>query len=240
MKRIIYGVTYNTETSTRIAEQAYEDHEEKESHSDVLYQTHGGAFFVVYETVKQAWNQRDEQHEERIQHTFDPMSQEDAHKWMMEGEVEVFNNPFDEPPEATAEAEPGATLYIRVPASLKRRVDDAAKEAKASGNVWAMRCVERCLNPSPDAKEELALAYDILLTIRAHVGDGLTAEQVGGLAGKALRQIETAWRDLGFDNPSENPDLTTRIMGHADPLSKELLCREFPLYGDKPSPRPAR
>jgi hypothetical protein len=51
---------------------------------------------------------------------------------------------------STAEAESGATIYIRVPAALKRDVDEAAREAKTSGNVWAMRCVERCLEGFPD------------------------------------------------------------------------------------------
>lgn len=143
MKRIIDGMTYNTDTSTRIAEAKWEH--DDEIHTGVLYQTLGGAFFVDDEIAKQVWNQHDEQHEERVEHTFEPMSQEDAHKWMLDGEVEVFNNPFDDPPEATAEAEPGATIYIRAPASLKRRVDDAARASKVSGNVWAMRCVEQCL-----------------------------------------------------------------------------------------------
>ena len=38
---------------------------------------------------------------------------------MLEGDVEVFNNPFEDPPEATAEAEPGATIYVRVPAGTE-------------------------------------------------------------------------------------------------------------------------
>jgi predicted HicB family RNase H-like nuclease len=143
MKRIIDGMTYNTDTSTRIAEAKWED--DGVSHDGVLYQTRGGAFFVDYETVKQVWNQRNEQHEERIEHTFEPMSQEEAHKWMLEGDVEIFNNPFEDPPEAASEGEAGATLYLRVPASLKRRVDDAAKFESLSGNAWMMRCLERCL-----------------------------------------------------------------------------------------------
>jgi len=48
------------------------------------------------------------------------------------GDVEVFNNPFDDSPEATAEAEPGATIYIRVPAVLKRRVEEAADAESGS------------------------------------------------------------------------------------------------------------
>ena len=64
---------------------------------------------------------------------------------ILKGDVEVFNNPFEDPPEAVAEAELGATIYIRVPVALKRRVEEAARRDKVSGNVWAMRCVEKCL-----------------------------------------------------------------------------------------------
>jgi hypothetical protein len=64
---------------------------------------------------------------------------------MLEGEVHVFRNPFEDPPEAAAEAEPGATIYTRVPATLKRAADAAAREQNLSGNAWAMRCIERCL-----------------------------------------------------------------------------------------------
>jgi hypothetical protein len=45
----------------------------------------------------------------------------------MTGSVEVFHNPFGEPPEAEAEDQPAATIYVRVPPSLKRRVDEAGR-----------------------------------------------------------------------------------------------------------------
>ncbi len=62
--------------------------------------------------------------------------------------MEIIDSSLEEPPEAEAEAEPGATIYVRMPASLKKRVDDAAKAANLSGNVWTMRCLERCLAPA--------------------------------------------------------------------------------------------
>jgi predicted transcriptional regulator len=84
-----------------------------------------------------------------------------------EDDVEVFNNPFDDPPEAAAEAEPGATIYIRVPASLKKRVDEAAREVELSGNVWAMRCVEQCLDRR-DELDTVADIWNVAATFRAH------------------------------------------------------------------------
>jgi hypothetical protein len=72
-----------------------------------------------------------------------------GHEWIMEGEVEVYTTlPFEVPPEATAETEgdeAGATILMRVPASLKQRIDKAARESGMSVNVFMMRCSERCL-----------------------------------------------------------------------------------------------
>jgi hypothetical protein len=64
----------------------------------------------------------------------------------MTGEVEVFIDPFEDPPGATAEAEPAATLYVRVPAALKHSVDEAAAKDRLSSNAWTMRCIEDCLD----------------------------------------------------------------------------------------------
>jgi predicted HicB family RNase H-like nuclease len=74
------------------------------------------------------------------------MSGDEAHKWMLEGDTEVIDNPFEDPPEAEQEVEPGSTVYVRVPPSLKRAIDQAAGVAKLSVNAWAMKCLERCLS----------------------------------------------------------------------------------------------
>src|SRR5262249_39513540 len=110
-----------------------------------LYQTRGGAFFLVT-TI----HTKDADGEPRHKVELAPMTAEGARAWLLEGDIEVYRNPFDDPPEAEAEAETGATIYIRVPAALKRDADEAAREAKLSGNAWALRCVERCLEGFPD------------------------------------------------------------------------------------------
>ena len=167
MKRIVNGVTYNTETSTRLAESRWERDDDEKAFG-TLYQTRGGAFFVDVEITRQEWNEFERANETKVVHAFEPMSPEKAHQWMLEGEVEVFHNPFDDPPEASAEAEPAATIYLRVPASLKQRVDEAAKGAKVSGNTWAMRCVERCLSDTNIGDfEELFYIWSLAATPRA-------------------------------------------------------------------------
>lgn len=161
MKRIVNGVTYNTDTSTRLGLSAWDDDGKI---TETLYQTRGGAFFLHRETVSEVWNEEDRSKHLATVHTFQPQSPADAHEWIMTGEVEIFRNPFDDPPEAAAEAEPGATIYIRVPASLKRAVDEAAKGDGLSGNVWSMRCVERCIQEDKDLKALLStLAYALRL-----------------------------------------------------------------------------
>ena len=150
MKRIVDGLTYNTDTSTLLAKAEWELDDQWSPYNGAecegeLYQTRGGAFFLVT-TI----HTKDADGEPRDKVEFAPMTAERAQAWLLEGDVEVYRNPFDDPPEAEAEAETGATIYIRVPAALKRDADEAAREAKLSGNSWALRCVERCLEGFPD------------------------------------------------------------------------------------------
>lgn len=142
MKRIIDGVTFNTDTSTKLGLSEYStsyNHEEVDC-SGVLYQTRGGAFFLVEDIER-----RDEDGYNIVKHRFSPKTRKEAQDWMMTGEVEVFSNPFDDPPEAVAEEEAGATIYLRIPKILKNSLEDAAKADSISLNSWAMRCLERCL-----------------------------------------------------------------------------------------------
>lgn len=148
MKRIIDGVTYNTETATTVARAEVVDPEwggnPEERKKMVMYQTRGGAFFVHVHVEWTVRNRRTEEADERQRDVFEPMTREAAHAWVMDGEVELLNDVFGEPPEAIAEETPGATLYIRVPAALKDRVEGLARDEGASLNAWAMRCMERC------------------------------------------------------------------------------------------------
>jgi hypothetical protein len=124
MKRIVNGVTYNTGTSRKLARSTWINREDEEVTAD-LYQTRGGAFFVLHTWMQAIWNERDQEGQERERNDLQPMSADQAQKWMLEGDVEVFDNPFEDPPEAAAEAEPGSTIYVRVPPSLKRAIDQA-------------------------------------------------------------------------------------------------------------------
>lgn len=201
MKRIINGVTYNTDTATALAESEWE--EDDDTHNETLHQTRGGAFFAHRKTEKAVWDERNERTVRKERHEFIPMSRDGAHKWMMEGEVTVWSNPFDDPPEAAAEAEPGATIYMRVPTSLKRRVDEAAREAKMSGNAWSMRCVERCV-AGANAMPELARVWGLSSTFRAHNDDGdWTRDQAVDVLSEIADLIEALGRRLFGGEPFE-------------------------------------
>ncbi|MGY8682675.1 hypothetical protein Q2941_33590 [Bradyrhizobium sp. UFLA05-153] len=159
MKRIVNGVTYNTETSRVLARSIWTDADDNKVTSE-LFQTRGGAFFIVHSWSEQVWNERIRINETRDQFEFEPMSAEQAQAWILEGEVEVVDDsPFGDPPEAKAETEPGSTVYVRVPSSLKRTIDQEAGKAKLSTNAWAMKCMERCLSDSEEGKKAISAAF---------------------------------------------------------------------------------
>jgi predicted HicB family RNase H-like nuclease len=148
MKRIIDGVTYNTDTATVIARAEVVDDEwpkQGERRVLTLYQTRGGAFFVHIDTTTMRFSPRDQEWQDDQRHVFEAMTREQAHAWVMDGQVELLNDVFGEPPEAAEEAAPGATIYLRIPASLKDQIETAANGDKLSVNAWTMRCIEQCL-----------------------------------------------------------------------------------------------
>lgn len=157
MKRVIDGQTYNTDTATRIAVYAYDDDKGYEVEATV-YQTRGGAFFIVHKT--------DPGKDEQYKFQFEAISREEIDRLIARGgEIEIIDaSVLAEPPEAASEEEPGATIYVRVPAPLKRRVDAAASTSNLSGNAWAMRCMERCLD-EPDV-EPVARIFGLAATAR--------------------------------------------------------------------------
>ena len=161
MKRVVDGVAYNTATSTRLAEKEWNEQDERGRNANVeatLYQTQKGAFFVHKRTFTEWWDHDAGEAEQRTRDECIPMMADEASGWLLRGVVNISHNPFGELPEAAAEAEPGATLYLRVPASLKRRVEGAAKFESLSGNAWMMRCLERCLEQSEATQLSLTQA----------------------------------------------------------------------------------
>jgi hypothetical protein len=143
VKKIIDGVTYNTDTSTAVARWEGENPDGHQT-VDTLYQTHGGAFFIhSHET----WAVKGEQGgwEERQRDLFDPYTRDAAEKWFLEGDVTVLSDDvFPEPPETEGGFTASTTIYLRIPTTLMQQIEARAKEQSQSVNVWAMRCLEKC------------------------------------------------------------------------------------------------
>jgi DNA polymerase I len=143
MKRIVDGVAYNTDTSTWVARKSATRQDEKGREVDemtILFQTAKGAYFL-HKTASVLLNVRN--NEKREADEIIPMTADEARTWMLNGDVQVIHDPFAEGiPEAEPEAEQGATIYLRVPASLKQRVEAAADQANRSCNAWIIKCLE--------------------------------------------------------------------------------------------------
>ena len=136
MKRVVNGVSYNTETALRLGFDPQAD-----AGPTTLYQTKGGAFFLHFEMTTGVWNEVSQSNEIVNEPVFRPIGPDHAREWLLAKGVEVFLNPFAN--DASGKREPGGTLAVRVPATLKRAVEQAAHDEGISGNAWTMRCLER-------------------------------------------------------------------------------------------------
>ncbi len=162
MKRIIKGVTYNTDTGTKLAEssssEGFEVGGDPENYHErintvTLYQTRGGAYFHTEEFFNVKDPHGDGYEEYGRGSALYPIETDDAHNFIVSnsGEVDVFHNPFGDPPEAEGDHKPQteATIYARVPASLKARIEEAADSVDLSMNSYVIRCLEKCLGMAP-------------------------------------------------------------------------------------------
>ena len=127
MKRIIDGVTYNTDTATRVATGGPSDPNDLAGWE--MYQTRHGAFFMVL---------TDHDGEDmRIR----PYDDADAQAFLEKHANEVVEAVFGQFPEAgSAERR----LTIRVPVNLAVRMETIAHAKGLSLNSYAMRCFEQC------------------------------------------------------------------------------------------------
>jgi hypothetical protein len=135
MKRIIKGKTYDTDTATPVARSAYEA-DDKSWVTETLFMTKGGAFFSV--TQDGSVPDRPE---------FALLTREQAEQWVNNNgqPVELLSDIFGEPEEATADDGPTPELvavYVRMPETLKRRVERGAKHENMSVNAWMVQMAD--------------------------------------------------------------------------------------------------
>jgi hypothetical protein len=217
MKRIIDGVTYNTDTATLVAQSVIEN--EGVTNDCDLYQNRAGVYFGV-DKVTAPYRDKRGEWQERI--TYDWTAVGDAaaaRKYAEQYGMTILRDIEDMPPEATA-GEKMATVYLRVTPTLKTELDEAAAEDKVSGNLWATKCLERCLNNRQ--------GYDLeeLVKIGLIASAFTDEEQDRDLCMEALHRIADLVEPLarkitGID------DAWTAIMGLGDSLEIEQTRREF-------------
>jgi hypothetical protein len=153
MKRVIDGVAYNTLTSVKIATKEWEEADGNgrinNRTQQGIYQTRGGALFLTEEKMWETWNADEQAYDADSLADITPLTRDEAKGWMLSGQHEVFDETiFGKAPEAVDEAEQAATVYLRIPKSLKDRMEAAAKVQNASVNAWLTRCAEGCLKLS--------------------------------------------------------------------------------------------
>lgn len=198
MKRIIGGVAYNTGTATMIARSSYDHTKDQGTRgTEVLYQTRGGAFFrhlheIISYKGREGWQERD-------QHEFIPMTRDEAAAWATDN-VELLADVFGEVPEATAadNATISAVVNVRLPPSLKERIETGAKEKNLSVNSYAMRCFEQFLNMRVIATD-LVRAW-VTVTELSLTPEAFTKNGCATMAAHAQDDIESALEQLGFNS----------------------------------------
>jgi hypothetical protein len=87
-------------------------------------------------------------------------------------------------------------------ASLKRMVDDAARDAKQSGNSWAMKCIERCLEDQEERRRREMEILGSISWVAASFPIGSEANTIEQYS-LALAEIhglaESLWKETGLD-----------------------------------------
>jgi hypothetical protein len=180
MKQIIDGKAYNTETASRIGsvqhpgwpytlEQNIRTVQMtagpppcKDAATSTLYQTRGGAYFLVREERKDFSAQVDNFGQSKaVFPGLYPLTRKEALTWAEQhfdtGKLEAM---FGEFPEAGMKS---GTMLLRLPETLRRRMQAAAEEETQSLSAWGMRCMERCISLS-EVEGSLARIFYITST----------------------------------------------------------------------------
>jgi predicted HicB family RNase H-like nuclease len=191
MKRTINGVAYNTDTATvlavsEIADQGWTNGTGGDRSLLTLYQTRGGSFFVHRHTrtrrrsVRALWEEIDRDECE-------PMTPDQAQAWVRQDDVHLLNDVFGAQPAAAedGDAATSTTLYIRVPAPLKDRLETLARKDGVSLNAWTLRCIERC-TALPEIGERLSEIFATTDALRSKSAPDLQPDTLQ----KMIRQMD--------------------------------------------------
>jgi len=231
MKRIVDGATYNTATSMRIALWRHDDEQAGEEKEGTLYQTRGGAFFVHWTTTK-SWYDRSEgeQKTKRTDH-FEVMTRSEAEDWIADGDNEIFHNPFGDPPEAEATVDGVATVYTRVPPSLKAAIELDAAERQLSLNAWAIGAFEAKAGRTRDKIIEHLGGMWGLASNSTYDADAFSRDEYREMLGMIRDGLELVCETLGFEEQQMIDGWTTIGSAAAAGGESARLYTRFQPYG---------
>jgi len=177
VKRIINGKTFNSETATVIfhlekQEKGASRSKEIDGYldSETLYRTRKGNFFLMVTETKTNFDKEGFPLGTGSVKRLKPLTPEGALDWLRSHDVseEQIRQQFgDHLKDMTEES----TVYLRVPQSLKLRLEACANNNRQSLNTWVMRCLERAswveeeggapaINPEPGKAEDRFCEYD--------------------------------------------------------------------------------
>lgn len=135
IKRIIDGSTYNTDTATElfvdITEDIYDNRVE-----NALFKTRAGAYFIASYLERNL----------EMPLSVIPQDPEEAKAWLVRHcptRPEILEREFGKQPEA---GETEARFTLRMPLTLRARIEVLAKGSNQSSNAWVVKCLETCGN----------------------------------------------------------------------------------------------
>ncbi len=176
MKRIINGKTFNSATATVIfrlenQEKGALRSEEINGYLDMetLYRTRQGYFFLVDTEIESNFDKEGFPVGAGPVERLKPLTPEGALNWLRSHHVseEQIRQQFGDHLKHMTEE---STIYLRVPQSLKLRLEACADNKGQSLNTWVMRCLERAawveeeggvpaISPEPGKAEDLYCEY---------------------------------------------------------------------------------
>lgn len=144
MKRVVGGITFNTDTATRVADVLFNDEKSGTVTHAALYQTPLGVFFAL-DAITTSYRGPNLQLQKRtIYEWHDVGNSSQARAWAERYGMTIIHD-LDDISFKSHRADKFTSLYIRLPPSLKVAVEEKARATGLSVNTFVMRCVEDLL-----------------------------------------------------------------------------------------------
>lgn len=137
-KRVINGTTYNPDTSFLVAETKTPPNTGGPPPAEYvcnLYQTRKNQFFLHTLSAAEAQQMPDREWIILEKEDFQPMTAAEARQWISDKNLEAYCDIVDGQPAGTI----NGVIYLRLPASMRERIEECAEDAGMSVNAWVLR-----------------------------------------------------------------------------------------------------